>query len=188
MFPVQVIPKSVSLSPILETLRSCCRKPVKKCCGSSIRTPPGRPYCKILHSTRFGSHLRFRLKPHALRPQLQAMQKNQVQTVSPQPPGLSSPMQPDSQLANQSNQHQHPFAMSNPSALAFATQQMGMDGMGGLGNLGANMINPMLHMHMGMGGQFNNPTAMQSVMRNPSPGPAGMHGRGGGFMNMSGQF
>ena len=125
-----------------------------------------------------------------LRPQLQAMQKNQVQTVSSQPPGLSSPLQPGSPL--QSNQHQHPFAMSNPNALAFVSQQMGMDGgvggMGGLGNLGMNMINPMLQMQMGMASQFNNPTAMQSVMRNPSPGPAGMHNQGSGFMNMSGQF
>lgn len=88
--------------------------------------------------------------------------------------------------------------MSNPNALAFATQQMGMNGVGGtgamqsmggvngLGSLGMNMINPMLQMQMGMPSQFNNPTAMQSVMRNPSPGPAGMHGQGSGFMNMGG--
>jgi hypothetical protein len=111
-------------------------------------------------------------------------------------------MQPANQLMNnQSNQQQqHPFAMSNPNALAFATQQMGMNstggmggvqGMGGtngLGSLGMNMINPMLQMQMGMVNQFNNPAAMQSVMRNPSPGPAGMHGQGSGFMNMGGQF
>jgi hypothetical protein len=104
-------------------------------------------------------------------------------------------MQPASQLTNQNAQQQHPFAMSNPSALAFATQQMGMNGMGGMtavnpgmGNLGMNMINPMLQMQMGMTGHFNNPTAMRSVMRNPSPGPAGMHGQNAGFMNMGGQF
>lgn len=88
--------------------------------------------------------------------------------------------------------------MSNPNALAFATQQMGMGGMGGMtamspvspgmGNLGMNMINPMLQMQMGMTNHFNNPTAMRSVMRNPSPGPAGMHGQSAGFMNMGGQF
>lgn len=86
--------------------------------------------------------------------------------------------------------------MANPSALAFATQQMGANGMGmgmnmgapGLGTLGMNMFNPMLQMQMGMASQFNNPAAMQSVMRNSSPGPAGMHGQGSGFMNMSGQF
>ncbi|KAF9647614.1 YTH-domain-containing protein [Thelephora ganbajun] len=134
--------------------------------------------------------------------ELQALQKNQVQSNVPaQPAGLSSPIQSGGQLMNnQSNQQQHPFAMSNPSALAFATQQMGMNGMGGMGaiqsmggmngpgTLGMNMINPMLHMQMGMANQFNNPTAMQSVMRNPSPGPAGMHGQGSGFMNMGGQF
>jgi len=131
--------------------------------------------------------------------QLQALQKNQVQgSVPPQPAGLSSPMQPSSQLMNnQSNQQQHPFAMSNPNALAFATQQIGMNGMNGmqsmggvngLGSLGMNTINPMLQMQMGMSSQFNNPAAMQSVMRNPSPGPAGMHGQGSGFMNMGGQF
>lgn len=96
---------------------------------------------------------------------------------------------------NQNSQQQHPFAMSNPNALAYATtQQMGTNGMGamgavgGLGGLGMNMINPMLQMQMGMASQFNNPTAMQSVMRNPSPGPAGMHGQGSGFMNIGGQF
>ena len=102
-------------------------------------------------------------------------------------------------MSNQGNQQQHPFAMSNPSALAFATQQVGMNGMSGmsgmqrggvngLGSLGMNMINPMLQMQMGMANHFNNPTAMQSVMRNPSPGPAGMHGQGSGFMNMGGQL
>lgn len=105
-------------------------------------------------------------------------------------------MQPSSQLTDQNNHQQHPFAMANPSALAFATQQMGANGMGmgmnmgapGLGTLGMNMFNPMLQMQMGMASQFNNPAAMQSVMRNSSPGPAGMHGQGSGFMNMSGQF
>lgn len=97
-------------------------------------------------------------------------------------------------MNSQSNQQQHPFAMSNPNALAFATQQMGVNGMqsmgavNGLGSLGMNMINPMLQMQMGMASQFNNPAAMQSVMRNPSPGPAGMHGQGSGFMSMGGQF
>jgi len=100
-------------------------------------------------------------------------------------------------MNNQGNQQQHPFAMSNPSALAFVTQQVGMGGMGGmqsmggvngLGSLGMNMINPMLQMQMGMASHFNNPTAMQSVMRNPSPGPASMHGQGSGFMNMGGQL
>ena len=103
-------------------------------------------------------------------------------------------------MNNQSNQQQHPFAMSNPSALAFATQQMGMNGMSavggmqsmggvnGLGRLGMGMVNPMLQMQMGMANQFNNPTAMQSVMRNPSPAPAGMHGQGSGFTTMGGQF
>ena len=131
------------------------------------------------------------------------MQKNQVQgNVSPQPTALSSPMQPSSQLMNNQNnqQQQHPFAMSNPSALAFASQHMGMSGVGGmggmqpmggvngLGSLGMNMINPMLQMQMGIASHFNNPAAMQSVMRNPSPGPAGIHGQGSGFMNASGQF
>ena len=114
------------------------------------------------------------------------MQKNQVQNVSPQPTGLSSPMQPSSQLMNPNNQQQHPFAMSNPNALAFVSQQMGMSGMGEMGGLG-NMMNPMLHMQMGMGSHFNNPTAMQSVMRNPSPRPAGVGGQSSGFMRVGGQ-
>lgn len=88
-------------------------------------------------------------------------------------------MQAGSQLMNQGNQQQHPFAMSNPNALAFATQQMGMNGM---------MINPMVQMQMGMASQFNNTMAVQSVMKNPSPGSAGIHGQGSGFMNMGGRF
>lgn len=66
--PVQAIPRSVSLSQTLETLRNCCPKPVKKCYGSSIRTPPGRPYYKTLLSTRFGSRIRLYFDPHVLSP------------------------------------------------------------------------------------------------------------------------
>ena len=110
-------------------------------------------------------------------PQLQAMQKNQVQNVSPQHTGLSSQVQPGGQLVNPSSQQQHPFAMSNPNALAFANQQIGV----------MDMI-PYTQMTTRMVNRYNNPMAMQSVMRNPSPGPAGMHGQGSGFMNMSGQF
>jgi YTH domain-containing family protein len=73
---------------------------------------------------------------------------------------------------------QHPFAMSNPNALAFAAQQMGMSGMGmGIG------MNPMLQMQMNMNTPFSNPAAMQSVMRNPSPGPLPI-----GSPFMGGQF
>lgn len=74
---------------------------------------------------------------------------------------------------NQLGQPQHPFAMSNPNALAFAAQQMGMSGMGmGMG------MNPMLQMQMQMNSPFNNPAAMQSVMRNPSPGPLPLGSQG----------
>lgn len=67
---------------------------------------------------------------------------------------------------------QHPFAMSNPTALAYAAQQMGIPQM----NMGMGMsmgmgINPMLQMQMNMGTPFASPHAIQSVMRNPSPGP-----------------
>lgn len=65
---------------------------------------------------------------------------------------------------------QHPFAMSNPSALAYAAQHMGMQQM----NMNMMGMNPLMQMQMNMGGMgspFANPHAMQSVMRHPSPGP-----------------
>ncbi|CAL1705595.1 unnamed protein product [Somion occarium] len=75
---------------------------------------------------------------------------------------------------------QHPFAMSNPAALAYAAQ-MGMPGM----NMGMGMgMNPMLQMQMSMGAQFANPHTMQSVMRHPSPGPMSQVGQN--YMGMGG--
>ena len=65
---------------------------------------------------------------------------------------------------------QHPYAMSNPTALAYAAQ-MGMSQMGMMG------MNPMLQMQMGlnsmggMGATFANPHTMQSVLRQQSPSP-----------------
>ena len=75
---------------------------------------------------------------------------------------------------------QHPFAMSNPAALAYAAQLSGM-----------SMMNPMLQMQMNlsqmsqmgnMGAAFPNPHALQNVMRHPSPGPMG----GQNYMAMGG--
>ena len=67
---------------------------------------------------------------------------------------------------------QHPFAMSNPNALAYAAQM-------GLPQMSMMNMNPMLQMQMNlnsmgsMGAAFANPHTMQSVMRHPSPGPMG---------------
>lgn len=78
--------------------------------------------------------------------------------------------------------------MSNPAALAYAAQQMGLAQMNIPVGMGMNM-NPMLQMQMNlasmgnMGGPFANPHAMQSVMRNPSPGPMPV---GQNFMGMGG--
>ena len=74
---------------------------------------------------------------------------------------------------------QHPFAMSNPAALAYAAQLSGMNMMN---------MNPMLQMQMNlsqmssMSAAFANPHTMQSVMRHPSPGPMG----GQNYMSMGG--
>ncbi|KAI0362506.1 YTH-domain-containing protein [Trametes cingulata] len=110
--------------------------------------------------------------------------------------GASSPAQTPMGLQNTGNQSQgmsptgtgqHPFAMSNPAALAYAAQQMG-----GLPQMNMNMgmgmgmgMNPMLQMQMNMGTAFANPHAMQSVMRNPSPGPMPVVG-GQNFMGLGG--
>lgn len=126
--------------------------------------------------------------------QLQAMQKAQAQQVqqgqqSQLPSGASSPPlahsgihSPGSQgqgLSPTSSPGQHPFAMSNPAALAYAAQ-MGMPQM----NMGMGMgMNPMLQMQMNMGSAFANPHAIQSVMRHPSPGPMSV---GQNYMNMGG--
>ncbi|KAI0664738.1 YT521-B-like domain-containing protein [Cubamyces menziesii] len=127
--------------------------------------------------------------------ELQAMQKAQAQALSQ---GASSPTQTpmgvqttgnQPQSLSPSNTGQHPFAMSNPAALAYAAQQMG-----GLPQMGMNMgmgmgmgmgMNPMLQMQMNMGTPFANPHAMQSVMRNPSPGPMPVVG-GQNFMGLGG--
>lgn len=84
---------------------------------------------------------------------------------------------------------QHPFAMSNPAALAYAAQMgltgMNMNSMNAGMNMGMGMgMNPMLQMQMNMGGMgnFANPHTLQSVMRNPSPAPMG----GQNYMGMGG--
>lgn len=106
--------------------------------------------------------------------ELQAIQKVQATGLSPggqSPPPSSALAQPTSQgqgISPTATQGQHPFAMSNPAALAYAAQHMGMPQM----NMNMGMgINPMLQMQMNMASQFANPHAMQSVMRHPSPGP-----------------
>lgn len=93
------------------------------------------------------------------------------------------------------NPGQHPFAMSNPTALAYAAQMglTGMNGMTGMGGMnGMNGMpmgmNPMLQMQMNMasmgnmGAAFANPQTLQSVMRHPSPSPMGTQN----FMGMGG--
>ncbi|KAF7799560.1 hypothetical protein EIP86_010797 [Pleurotus ostreatoroseus] len=146
--------------------------------------------------------------------ELQAMQK--VQTAQSMHSGTSSPDQNSQNsvvssgmqspvLSPSASPGQHPFAMSNPAALAYAAQQMslsqmnmpvgmgmqGMQGMQGMNGMNMNM-NPMLQMQMNLasmgnmgnlGAPFANPHAMQSVMRNPSPGPMPV---GQNFMGMGG--
>ncbi|KAI9065389.1 YTH-domain-containing protein [Trametes sanguinea] len=125
--------------------------------------------------------------------ELQAMQKAQAQALSQ---GTTSPVQTplgrqptgnQPQSLSPTSTGQHPFAMSNPAALAYAAQQMG-----GLPQMNMNMgmgmgmgMNPMLQMQMNMGTPFANPHAMQSVMRNPSPGPMPVVG-GQNFMGLGG--
>ena len=119
--------------------------------------------------------------------QLQAMQKAQAQALTQ---GASSPTQPpmppaqgtQPQGLSPTNTGQHPFAMSNPTALAYAAQQMGLPQMNMNMGMGMGMgMNPMMQMQMNMGTPFANPHAMQSVMRNPSPGPMPVGGQN--FMN-----
>ncbi|KAH9928210.1 YT521-B-like domain-containing protein [Fomitopsis serialis] len=128
--------------------------------------------------------------------ELQAMQKVQTVQVPGQPQGLplpqgaSSPTQTpmpmqsnnQSQLSSPGASGQHPFAMSNPTALAYAAQHMGMQQM----NMNMMGMNPLMQMQMNMGNMgtpFANPHAMQSVMRHPSPGPMPV---GQNFMGLGG--
>lgn len=120
------------------------------------------------------------------------MQKVQAQVLSQ---GASSPAQtpmgvqtPGSQGqggVSPTSTGQHPFAMSNPTALAYAAQQMGLPQMNMNMGMGMGMqMNPMLQMQMNMAQPFANPHAMQSVMRNPSPGPMPVGAQN--FMNLGG--
>ncbi|KAI0075259.1 YTH-domain-containing protein [Panus rudis PR-1116 ss-1] len=140
--------------------------------------------------------------------ELQAMQKAQAQQQNPQSGSSQSSGQGTPQNSNSSNNNnnnanpltppnlaqspnlspslgagQHPFAMSNPAALAYAAQHMGMPQMNM--NMGMGM-NPMLaaQMQMNMNSAFANPHAMQSVMRHPSPGPLPPVGQN--YMGMGG--
>ncbi|KAL4248874.1 hypothetical protein ABKN59_004014 [Abortiporus biennis] len=128
--------------------------------------------------------------------ELQAMQKAQTQQVqqvqgigamqqtspSQNSSALQSPASQTQSLSPPTSPGQHPFAMSNPAALAYAAQHMGMPGMNMNMGMGIAM-NPMLQMQMNMGTAFANPHAMQSVMRHPSPGPMPV---GQNFMGMGG--
>lgn len=114
----------------------------------------------------------------------------QVQVQGGLPQGASSPtLTPmampsnnQSQLSSPGASGQHPFAMSNPTALAYAAQHMGMQQM----NMNMMGMNPLMQMQMNMGSMgtpFANPHAMQSVMRHPSPGPMPV---GQNFMGLGG--
>ncbi|KAI0672855.1 YTH-domain-containing protein [Trametes maxima] len=122
--------------------------------------------------------------------ELQAYQKAQAAALSQ---GAASPSQTpigaqttggQAQGLSPTSTGQHPFAMSNPTALAYAAQQMGgIPPMNMNMNMGMGMgmgMNPML---MNMATPFANPHAMQSVMRNPSPGPMPV---GQNFMGLGG--
>lgn len=123
--------------------------------------------------------------------ELQAMQKVQATQVQVQQ-GASSPSQTpmtmqstgQGQMSPTGTSGQHPFAMSNPTALAYAAQHMGMQQM----NMNMLGMNPLMQMQMNMGGMgspFANPHAMQSVMRHPSPGPMPVVG-GQNYMSLGG--
>lgn len=122
--------------------------------------------------------------------QLQALQKVQQQASGTSSPDPNSSGMPSSNMQSPvlggNTPQQHPFAMSNPAALAYAAQ-MGLTGM----SMNMLNMNPMLQMQMNMnsmgnmgnmGGAFANPHTLQSVMRHPSPGPMG----GQNYMSMGG--
>lgn len=114
---------------------------------------------------------------------VQQGQQSQLPSGASSPPlshsGVHSPGGQSQGLSPTASPGQHPFAMSNPAALAYAAQ-MGIPQM----NMGMGMgMNPMLQMQMNMGNAFANPHAIQSVMRNPSPGPMPV---GQNYMNMGG--
>ena len=107
---------------------------------------------------------------NSLSPQQQA----QLQNLPPQQRQLFM-MQQQQQLMRSASQGQ-----MNPM---MAQQRMAQAGAMGQGGMGMGM-NPMLQMQMNMGTPFANPHAMQSVMRNPSPGPMPVGAQN--FMNLNG--
>jgi YTH domain-containing family protein len=101
---------------------------------------------------------------------------------SPPPPQarMQSP-QPTQQQVSPSLQ-QHPYAMPNPAALAYVSQQQQQllpqqmsPVMGGM--------SPMMQHPIAQMGGLNAPYAMQNIMRNPSPGPVPVNAQ---YMDMQG--
>lgn len=101
--------------------------------------------------------------------ELQAMQKLQASIQQQSSPNQQPMTLQSSGQVSPTSPQQHPFAMSNPNALAYASHTLQMPGMN---------MNPLMQMQMNA--QFTNPAAMQSVMRHPSPVPVGAQQ----FMNM----
>jgi YTH domain-containing family protein len=109
--------------------------------------------------------------------ELQAAQKQQQQQVASQspPPGAGARMQsppPSQQLSPTLQPQQHPFAMANPAALAYAGQ--------------VQQLSPMMGMGMNLPGmnpqqaQYAAAMQAQGVFRHASPGPPAQ----GQFMGM----
>jgi hypothetical protein len=187
---VSAILKNGNRSRTPEILKSFSLRQVRRCYVSSTHIPRGPRSSRISRSTRYVYPLMTHVQDLPV-VQLQAMQKVQ-QRMS----GASSPDQNSSGMQSSNlqspvlgpgNTGQHPFAMSNPTALAYAAQ-MGLTGMNGM-NMAMGMgMNPMLQMQMNMAGMgnmsaaFANPQTLQSVMRHPSPAPMGTQN----YMGMGG--
>lgn len=129
---------------------------VTKCFASFSRILPGRRCFKTLPSTRHVTCAECHSDANRTM-QLQTLQKMSGSGgPSPSPSPQPAQMHPSPQ------QQQMSFGgMGNQNPLAYGGGHMQMP----------NNLSPLMAMQMGS--QYSNPQAIQSVMRNPSPGPGG---------------
>jgi hypothetical protein len=118
--------------------------------------------------------------------QLQSAHKTQM--ASPPLPQaqarMQSPQPGPPQQMSPTMQQQHPYAMTNQAALAYAAQQQQQQLLPQQMSPVMGGMSPMMH-PMAQMGALGTPYGMQNIMRGPSPGPVPANPQ---YMDMQGRF